>query len=183
MGNQIVYEVSCPSCQAVTPSPFVRVGAAVTCASCKHRYLIDQSHIKRVPSSVSAGETGPDPLAEPAKEPPPGGEAEPGLSDLSEVMRREAERERSSQFDDYDTIKPSADPPPKPLDIVDPLKISDPAPTPRQRAARSGYLLAAIIAVVLAVLGGGHHLRHLEREPECFARRVGARAGVSRPDV
>jgi len=149
-----VYEVSCPSCQAVTPSPFIRVGAAVTCAACKHRYLIDQGHIKRVPSSKPGRETLSDPLADPTQVPPVG-DNEPGLSDLSEVMRREAERERSSKYDDYDTIKPSADPLAKPLHVVDPLKISDPAATPRQRIARNGYLLAAILAVVLAVLGSG----------------------------
>jgi len=133
----------------------VRVGATVTCVSCQHRYLIDQSHIKRAASSASAEEHGANPLADPGKAQGPTGEAETRLSDLSEVMRREAERERSSKFDDYDTIKPSTDTPTKPIHVVDPLKIGDPAETPRQRVARSGYLVAAISAVVLAVLGGG----------------------------
>jgi hypothetical protein len=154
-----VYEVSCPSCQALISSPFVRVGAAVTCASCKHRYLIDQSHIKHVPSSVAVGESGPGPLADQTQTPGAGGEVEPGLTDLSEVMRREAERERSSQFDDYDTIRPSVDTAARPSDVVDPLRISDPAaapaPTLRQRVVRNGYLFAAISAAALAVLGGG----------------------------
>ncbi len=156
-----VYEVTCPSCHVVVSSPFVRVGAVVTCTSCQHRYLIDQSHIRHVPSSARAGGEG---AAKPA--PAEAGTIRPGgIQDLSAVMRVEAERERDSQFNDYDTIAPEPDKPPVMPAAVATAPPMTPAPAPpvrtipqrtkQQKAIRSGYLLAAGVAVSIAILGVG----------------------------
>ncbi len=150
-----MYEVSCPSCHAVVNSPFVRAGAAVTCASCGHRYLIGQTHFKRV--AAARADQGTPVQPDVAATTPTGTQPEQGgIQGLSEMMRVEAERERDSQFDDYDTIKPAADEPRKPIDVGPP---SVPPPedkkTKAQKAGRGGYLLAAAAALALAVLGGG----------------------------
>lgn len=144
-------------------SPFVRVGAVVTCVSCKHRYLADQSHIKRVPSAAKAGPGASLPVGVsglPAETNPP---APGGIHGLSEMMRTEAERERNSQFDDYDTITPEPEKPGTPVEASSPPSVSKPESKPRphpqrsreQKAIRSGYLLAAGAALAMAVLGVG----------------------------
>jgi hypothetical protein len=143
----------------VVNSPFVRAGAAVTCASCGHRYLIDKTHIKRVPAAARAD---PDPGAQPSAQRgdsgstatgsrPEGG----GIQSLSEMMRVEAQRERDSRFDDYETIAPAADAPRKPIDPVVPEPPPKPKAAPPQKAFRNLYLAAAAAALVLAALGIG----------------------------
>lgn len=73
------------------------------------------------------------------------------------MMRAEAQRERDSKFDDYETLAPSAEEPRKPVVAVDPEPVEERAkPTTKaQKAGRGGYLLAAAGALALAVLGGG----------------------------
>ncbi len=71
------------------------------------------------------------------------------------MMRVEAERERDSQFDDYDTIKPAVDEPRKPIDLGPQPDSVPTKKTKAQKAGRGGYLLAAAAALALAVLGGG----------------------------
>ncbi len=71
------------------------------------------------------------------------------------MMRVEAERERDSQFDDYDTIKPDADEPRKPIDLGEEASAQSNKKTKAQKVGRGGYLLAAAAALALAVLGGG----------------------------
>ncbi len=79
-----------------------------------------------------------------------------GGQDLSEVMRIEAQRERDSKFDDYDTLAPAvAEVPGTSVQVP-----AEPEPTPvsqakAQKAGRGGYLLAAAGALALAVLGIG----------------------------
>lgn len=137
----------------------MRAGAAVTCASCGHRYLIGQTHIKRVPAAPRADPPG---QAQPESQPQVTGstatDTQPqqgGIHGLSEMMRVEAQRERDSQFDDYETIKPDADEPRKPIDVGPPAPSSQDAATETQKAGRGGYFLAAAAALALAVLGGG----------------------------
>ncbi|MEZ6191859.1 MAG: hypothetical protein R3C45_11305 [Phycisphaerales bacterium] len=77
------------------------------------------------------------------------------------MMQREAERERDSRFNDYDTLSPAAgrpappptspqtpQPPPPPPAPIDP-----PKPSRRDKAIRSSHLLAAAGAVALAFIG------------------------------
>jgi hypothetical protein len=142
-----MYELSCPSCHAVVNSPFVRVGAAVTCSPCGHRYLIGQAHIKHV---SAAARRDPDSQAKPGAQSEQG-----GIQGLSEMMRVEAERDRDSQLDDYDTIKPAADDPRKPIDLDSPAPSAQVKESKSQKAGRGGYLFAAAAALALAVLGGG----------------------------
>ena len=116
-----VYEVSCPSCHHVVSTPFVRIGAVCTCESCRHRYLIDATHFKRVPS--------------PARQTPAGGDAGSaagqsktgGIRGLSEMRQREAERERDSRFNDYDTLSPAPNRPAAPAAAP---QTPQPPPTP-----------------------------------------------------
>ena len=42
-----MYHLTCPSCQNVTDSPFVRSGAVVRCPSCENKYRIKSSHFDR----------------------------------------------------------------------------------------------------------------------------------------
>jgi hypothetical protein len=145
----------------VVNTPFVRIGAVVICASCQHRYLTDQTHIKRVPSSAKTGEgkpAEPDTASGEAGTSPQAGEPQPGrVHGLSEMMRAEAERERDSQFDDYDTIAPEPDRPGTPAAAIPepavPIPPMQPTPSRQQKAIRSGHLLAAAGALALAVLG------------------------------
>jgi hypothetical protein len=154
----------------VVKSPFVRIGAVVTCASCQHRYLLDQTHLKRVPNRAAAGKgAGAAEKAEPSGASSEAGQPQPGgMSGLSEMMRAEAQRERDNQFNDYDTIAPPIDRPgPAVLPTAMPLPTpatsapSEPAPeaetgpSRQQKAIRSGYLLAGAAALVLAALGIG----------------------------
>ncbi len=146
-------------------SPFVRVGAVVTCASCKHRFLVDHSHIKRV--AVAKPGPGASPTSGmPAETAPP--KAGGGIQGLSEMMRDEAQRERDSQFDDYDTIAAEPDKPGTPVDTgaTPPPAESTPTPAPtpqpkhdkQQKAIRSIYLLlaaGAAMAMAIAILGVG----------------------------
>lgn len=144
-------------------TPFVRIGAVAACESCRHRYLIDATHIKRLPSParVAAGGGSDGPTT--ADRPQAG-----GIRGLSEMMQREAARERDSQFNDYDTIAPTSDrprpgaaaspgppqpaaPPPTPAPSV----AKQPTPTRHQKAIRSWHLLAAAGALALAILGIG----------------------------
>lgn len=127
----------------------------MTCASCGHRYLVSQTHFRHVPTprpEAPASSTGKAAPVSTAVADPAG---RGGACELSEVMRIEAERERDSKFDDYDTLAPTADEPRKPLDLpVEP----EPVPvkkTKAQKAGRGGYLLAAAGALALAVLGIG----------------------------
>jgi len=137
----------------------------VTCDACGHRYLISQSHFKQVPTPKpqaaggAPGKPGPAAVA-------PGESADPdGAQDLSEVMRQEAQRERDSKFDDYDTLAPavaevpgtSVDVPAEPEPEPESVK-----PTKAQKAGRGGYLLAAAAALALAVLGIGLWAMNLE---------------------
>jgi hypothetical protein len=154
-----VYEVACPSCRVVVTTPFVRVGAAVTCASCGHRYLIGQTHFKQIPTAArtpAEGQTQPGTPPDATDTTKAHAPAQQGAAqDLSEVMRIEAQRERDSQFDDYDTIKPAADEPRKPIDPGPVAPTPSVKQTKAQKVGRSGYLLAAAAALALAVLGGG----------------------------
>ncbi len=153
-----VYEVSCPSCHAVVNTPFVRVGAAVTCAACGHRYLIGQAHYKRVPATAAGEGSAPIAASPKAPDTPQAGpdDSSAGLHGLTEMMRVEAQRERDSKFDDYDTIKSDVKEHHTPIDIPPPPDVLNPAKeTKAQKAGRGGYLLAAAAAVALAVLGGG----------------------------
>ncbi len=88
----MAYELTCPGCGAVVKSPFVRVGAVVTCGQCSTRYGVREQDIRR-PSAA-----GPDPAVviideddEPslgdAKD--PGGTDATGLSGLSTLMRQQ----------------------------------------------------------------------------------------------
>lgn len=146
-------------------TPFVRIGAVASCESCRHRYLIDATHIKRVPS--------------PARQPTQAGGGTDtvsasqvragGIRGLSEMMRQEAERERDSRFNDYDTLSPAAHrplpptspgpqippPQPQPRPTPAPAASQPPRPSRREKAIRSGRLLAAAAAVALALLGIG----------------------------
>lgn len=137
----------------------MRAGAAVTCASCGHRYLIGQTHIKRVsaaPPADSPGQAQPKPQPEvtgsTATDTPP---KQGGIQGLSEMMRIEAQRERDSQFDEYETITPDADEPRKPIDAGPSAPPSPVGTTKTQKTGRGGYFLAAAAALALAVLGGG----------------------------
>ncbi len=126
----------------------MRAGAAVTCASCGHRYLISQTHFKHVPTPRPvAGASGKASSGE--------GELEEsgGAQDLSEVMRIEAQRERDSKFDDYDTLAPAADEPRKP--VVDLPAEPEPKAAEQAQAPKTGrgaYLLAAVGFLALGVL-------------------------------
>lgn len=148
-------------------TPFVRVGAVTTCESCRHRYLIDPTHIKRVPTQArqAAAPVTASGASEPAT---PVGLPREGGQGLSEMMRREAERERDSRFNDYDTLTPSAarpqppavSPPssPEPQPPPHPQRTSpaqQPGPSRREKALRSWHLLAAAGAAALALLGIG----------------------------
>ncbi|MBX2853266.1 MAG: hypothetical protein KTR15_16140 [Phycisphaeraceae bacterium] len=42
-----MYHLTCPSCQDVTDSPFVRSGAVVRCPACEHKYRIKSAHFQR----------------------------------------------------------------------------------------------------------------------------------------
>ncbi|MGB0768203.1 MAG: hypothetical protein ACPGYV_10880, partial [Phycisphaeraceae bacterium] len=42
-----MYHLTCPTCQTVTDSPFVRSGAVVRCGACDAKYRIKTSHIER----------------------------------------------------------------------------------------------------------------------------------------
>ncbi|MEO0475590.1 MAG: hypothetical protein AAF085_06420 [Planctomycetota bacterium] len=42
-----MYHLTCPSCQDVADSPFVRSGAVVRCAACGHKYRIKSAHFTR----------------------------------------------------------------------------------------------------------------------------------------
>lgn len=149
--------------------------------------MIDQAHIRRVapasPASPASPGVGPDPQIDPQidprldplADPSPTSqdtsgqeadqEADPstqgniaGLSDLSGMMRQEAQKQRDSQFDDYETLGTIKEPPRKPLGILPgeagpdnpPAKIDKPA-----RTVRNGYLLVGASALALAVLGAG----------------------------
>jgi hypothetical protein len=82
------------------------------------------------------------------------------------MMQREAERERDSRFNDYDTLSPApnrpAPPvatsqtpqPPPPLPPASP-PADPPRPSRHEKAFRGGHLLAAAGAVALALLGIG----------------------------
>ena len=43
-----VYQLTCPTCQSMTESPFVRSGAVVRCESCRNKYRIKTAHVERV---------------------------------------------------------------------------------------------------------------------------------------
>ena len=94
------------------------------------------------------------------------------------MMRVEAQRERDSQFDDYDTIKPQVEEAHVPIDVPPPPDALNPAKnTKAQKAGRGGYLLAAAAAVALAVLGGG--LWMINWDPGSGASAT----GTPQPDV
>ncbi len=174
-----MYQVTCPSCHAVVSTPFVRIGAVLSCRSCKQRCLIDAAHVKHVPSQAQQPARGTEAGPE-ASAPMPG-----GMHGLSDLMRREAQRERDSKFDDYDTIAPEPDAPASPAIIpseVTPVPTSQmlpasgttrqteepepgPAPTKQQKAVRMGYIMAVAAALVLACFGVGIWF-YLQQKPQ-----------------
>ena len=161
-----MYHVTCPSCHAVISTPFVRVGAVFSCGTCHHRYLIDAAHIRHVATSAKSGKSAE--AAQGATAPVPG-----GIHDLSELMKREAEIERDSQFDDYETIAPEPDAPmppaivpsevtPVPIPGHDEPEACEPESTDQRtaqakpsKAIQIGFAIALTAAVVLACFGGG----------------------------
>ena len=50
------YELTCPSCHAVTTSPFVRVGAVVICPRCQHKFRIADAQVKRRVAAANGSE-------------------------------------------------------------------------------------------------------------------------------
>lgn len=163
-----MYQVTCPSCHAVVSTPFVRVGAVLSCGSCHHRYLIDAGHIRQVAGPDGAGKRSDQPSG--ANAPMQG-----GMHGLRELMRREAELERDSRFDDYETIAPEPDRPMAPAIIpssVTPVPIApergvpdaDPRPASGAPGAEAdkpaksismGFVIVLASAIVLACFGGG----------------------------
>jgi len=108
--------VVCPECEAVTRTPFVRVGARARCGSCGARYVVDGSRVRRHAPPASAvvvvkpkaedpaagtdDPTRPDDTHDPAAAGDTGGEAGDaaggpgdaplGLTGLSDLLCREA---------------------------------------------------------------------------------------------
>lgn len=80
----MAYKVTCPSCEAVVESAFVRVGAVTRCPSCGMRYAVREQDLRR-PSPPTPG-----PLASVVAERRATDEASaPGLSGLSDLMKRQ----------------------------------------------------------------------------------------------
>ncbi len=95
--HAMAYLLKCPSCNSVTESAFVRVGAVVTCEHCHQPFRIDEELVKREIASPGArGQAGDDPLAVTRSEQDrtarrtvnDRGE-EIGLSGLSEMMQKD----------------------------------------------------------------------------------------------
>ncbi len=75
-----MYELICPSCEATTTSPFVRIGSTTTCSSCGARIVVDAKHVRRRLVLRKPGNGGSDPLV---------GEPMPGVHGLGPVTAEE----------------------------------------------------------------------------------------------
>ena len=173
-----MYHLTCPTCQDVTDSPFVRSGAVVRCESCRQKYRIKSAHFERVIH------TGPRTLDEADSvlrsdsvdiEPD---EASPvsidddgnvvGLSGLSELMRwsdenakpeqngkakrkRKPEDALKARLESDETPLPAA----KVADAAAPSSGRRSRPTKRGRRRRKNQTPLLILAVVFGVLIGG----------------------------
>lgn len=57
-----MYELKCPSCEHVTQSSFVRIGAVVNCGSCGQVFRVAEAHVTRRAGGSPASQASADPL-------------------------------------------------------------------------------------------------------------------------
>lgn len=128
-----MYELICPSCKHVQTSSFVRIGAAVTCPSCKCQFRIENKHIRRIVSNNDQDEQNlamPQTLAQ-ENAPVTGTPGAPQQTTAEKAPPRPA-------------LQPPSDPQPKPLH--------------KSVIAATAIIIVVLIAIVI-VLGIQRHRR------------------------
>ena len=144
-----MYELTCPSCQDIQRSSFVRANAVTRCPACGHVWRISASHFVRHAAQPPAPAAAPpEPELKQEDSPtadPMGGSSVTGLSGLSDIMQAEPAQVSPK-------ITGSAAPPVRQAQLAASAP-SRPDPAATRQPRRTAILIVSALAAVVALAG------------------------------